>query len=207
MSRRYRCEFDAELLELPTRLLVESMKVHQRVFPLFKDGALINQFLVVTNHPYAFDAAVADTIAKGNAKVLAARFHDAKFFYAEDQKGPLATHGEALQEMRWIRGGGTMADKTARIGVLAERLAPLVGADPAKAKAAGALSKADLATQMVGEFPELQGHVGHLLHKLAGEDATVAVALEEHYSHGSLEMPCPPPPKAWPWHWPTESTP
>jgi len=174
-------EFDAELLELPTRLLVESMKVHQRVFPLFKDGALINQFLVVTNHPYALDEVVAATIAKGNAKVLAARFHDAKFFYAEDQKAALSEHGEALNDMRWIRGGGTMADKAVRIGALAEKIAPLVDANPAKAKAAGALSKADLATQMVGEFPELQGHVGHLLHTLAGQDETVAIALEEHY--------------------------
>jgi glycyl-tRNA synthetase beta chain len=174
-------EFDAELLELPSRLLVESMKVHQRVFPLFKDGQLINRFLVVTNHPYALEADVADTIAKGNAKVLAARFHDAKFFYAEDQKADLATHGEDLKDMRWIRGGGTMADKGVRIGELAKLIAPLVGADPAHAQAGGALCKADLATQMVGEFPELQGHVGHLLYSLSGQNNAVAVAIEEHY--------------------------
>lgn len=173
--------FDADLLELPPRLLVESMKVHQRVFPLFKDGTLTHRFLVVTNHPYATDDAVAEIIGHGNTKVLAARFHDAKFFYAEDRKMGLAEHGQALTGMRWIRGGGTMAEKADRIGSLAASLADLVGADRATAQAGGSLSKADLATQMVGEFPELQGHVGQLLAVQQGQPEDVALAIEEHY--------------------------
>ena len=173
--------FDPELLHLPSRLLVESMGVHQRVFPLFSEGTLQARFLVVTNHPYAGDPEVADTIARGNTKVLAARFYDARFFYAEDRKQSLDAHGADLAKMRWIRNGGTMADKQARVSRLAERLAPRFGADPTTAARAGALCKSDLATQMVGEFPELQGHVGMLLAGHDGEPEAVAVAIEEHY--------------------------
>lgn len=175
-------EFSAELLTLPPRLLVESMGVHQRVFPLFRDGALTNRFLVVSNHPYAAaDPECAATIATGNTKVLAARFHDAKFFYAEDRKQSLEAHGADLTGMQWIRKAGTMAEKTARVGELAAALAPIIGASPAVAARAGALAKADLATQMVGEFPELQGHVGRLLAELDGEPSGVPLAIEEHY--------------------------
>lgn len=173
--------FDPQLLQLPSRLLIESMGVHQRVFPLFKGGELLARFLVVTNHPFATDPEVARIIASGNTKVLAARFYDAQFFYAEDRKLALTAHGAALEKMRWIRDGGTMADKQARVGRLAGDLAPLFGADPATARRAGALSKCDLATQMVGEFPELQGHVGKLLARHDGEDESVAAAIEEHY--------------------------
>ncbi|MFO0002740.1 MAG: glycine--tRNA ligase subunit beta, partial [bacterium] len=157
------------------------MGVHQRVFPLFVGDRLSNRFLVVSNHPNAQDPACAATIATGNARVLAARFHDAKFFYAEDRKRPLQAHGQKLAGMQWIRGAGTMAEKTARVGQIAEALAPVVGADPADAARAGALAKADLATQMVGEFPELQGHVGRLLAALDGEPGGVPLAIEEHY--------------------------
>ena len=174
--------FEAELLELPPRLLVESMGVHQRVFPLFIDGALTNRFLVISNHPYAaVDPECAATIGKGNTKVLAARFHDAKFFYAEDRKQSLAEHGTSLTGMQWIRKAGTMSEKAARVSTVARALSGLTGADAEVAARAGALSKADLATQMVGEFPELQGHVGRLLAHLDGEDSGVPVAIEEHY--------------------------
>ncbi len=176
-------EFAADLLELPPRLLVESMGVHQRVFPLFVDGVLSNRFLVVSNHPNApVDPDCARTIATGNTKVLAARFHDAKFFYAEDRKKTLAVHGSSLTGMQWIRKAGTMAEKTERVGKVAADMAALVPeADAAVAARAGALSKADLATQMVGEFPELQGHVGRLLAALDGEPDGVPMAIEEHY--------------------------
>jgi glycyl-tRNA synthetase beta chain len=174
--------FDDDLLHLPPRLLVEAMKVHQRVFPLFAAGGdLLSTFLVVTNHPYAAEPATAATIAEGNARVLRARFYDARFFYAEDRKQRLEAHGARLGGMQWIRGGGTMADKAARIGDLAARLAPHFGASPALAARAGALSKSDLCTTMVGEFPELQGHVGRLLAGFDGEDPAVATALEESY--------------------------
>ena len=176
------CAFDASLLHLPPRLLIESMGVHQRVFPLFDGDTLSHRFLAVSNHPEANrDADCAATIAAGNAKVLGARFHDARFFYAEDRKRPLAAHGEKLTRMQWIRGGGTMADKAARVSAIAEVIASRIGADPHASARAGGVCKSDLATQMVGEFPELQGHVGRLLSAFDGEAPAVSVAIEEHY--------------------------
>lgn len=169
--------FPVSLLELPPRLLVESMKVNQRYFPLFRGDTLTNTFLVVTNNP----SADPELVAVGNARVLTARFYDAKFFYAEDRKKALAVHGERLAGMTWIRGLGTMADRQARITRIAADIAPLLGADVAVAEAAGGVCKADLATQMVGEFPELQGHVGRLLAEAEGLGADVAMAIEEHY--------------------------
>lgn len=171
-------EFDAELLELPARLLRESMRVHQRVFATTtRDGSLSNTFLVVTNAPQG-DAAV---IAAGNRRVLAARFHDARFFYAEDRKRSLASFVEKLAGMRWVRQLGTMRDKQERLEVLVHGLAPLFGADPHVARRAAALCKADLVSDMVGEFPELQGHMGRLYAEHAGEPGDVALAIEEHH--------------------------
>jgi glycyl-tRNA synthetase beta chain len=169
--------FAPHLLELPPRLLVESMKKNQRYFPLTRGGALTDTFLVVTNNPFGDDA----LISAGNARVLAARFHDARFFYAEDRKKSLAEHGAKLQGMLWIRGLGTMGERQAALAGAAEGVARLLGADAAAAHAAGGLAKADLTTQMVGEFPELQGHVGRLLAALEGAPPAVALAIEEQY--------------------------
>ncbi len=169
--------FDEDLLALPPRLLVQSMKQHQRYFPVHREGRLTHHFVVISNNPWG-DAAL---IAEGNARVLRARFYDARFFFAEDSKKRLEAHAEALGRMRWIRGLGTMAEKQARVARLAARLAPLTGADPGLTARAGALCKADLTTQMVGEFPELQGHMGHLYARAEGAPEVVARALEEHY--------------------------
>ena len=176
------CHFPEELLELPPRLLVEAMKLHQRVFPLYdKDGELLSTFLTVTNHPFAIDPEVAKIIAEGNKRVLTARFYDAKFFYAEDRKKPLLEHGQKLQTMRWVRKGGTVADKVQRLVGLAETWAPKFGANAQQTTRAALLSKCDLATQMVYEFPKLQGHVGNLMAQYEGEDKKVSQAIEEHY--------------------------
>lgn len=174
-------EFSPDLLDLPPRLLIESMTVHQRVFPLYRDGELAHQFLVVTNQPRAVRDDVAHIIADGNARVLAARFHDARFFFAEDRKKPLEVHAQALADMQWIRSGGTMLEKSERVSVLSGRLADIFGADAKLAVEAARLCKADLATQMVGEFPELEGHVGRLLAQHDGLPERVALAIEEHY--------------------------
>ena len=168
-------QFDPELLALPNRLLVQSMKEHQRYFPVFRDGALDHHFVVISNNPWGD----ADPIAAGNAAVIHARFDDARFFLAEDRKVRLEERGAALAGMRWIRGLGTMADKAARVSTLAEGIAGSVGADPAVARRAGALCKADLVTLMVGEFPELQGHMGRLYAEGQGERTEVAMAIEE----------------------------
>lgn len=172
---------DESLLALPPRLLVESMKVHQRVFPLFRDGRLHHDYLVVTNNPHAISADVAATISEGNTRVLAARFYDARHFYAEDKKHRLEARWPTLEGMGWIRKGGTMADKGKRLVALSGRLASAFGADPDAVRRAALLAKCDLATLMVGEFPELQGHVGRLLAAHQGEPETVSLAIEEHY--------------------------
>lgn len=173
------CTFEAELLHLPPRLLVQSMKVHQRYFPIFRAGALTNRFVAVANNPVG-DPAV---MSAGFARVLRARFHDAKFFFAEDQKKPLAAHGERLSGMRWIKGLGSMGQKQARLAHLAGRLVSegFVAANVADVVRAGELAKCDLVTAMVGEFPELQGHMGRLYAKAQGAPDAVALAIEEHY--------------------------
>ncbi len=169
--------FDEDLLTLPPRLLITSMKVNQRYFPVHVAGKLSHKFVVVSNNPFGD----ADLIAEGNARVLRARFYDARFFFAEDRKTPLAERSAKLSSMRWIRGLGTMADKVERLANLGAWLAPTVGADPDAVRRAATLCKLDLASLMVGEFPELQGHMGRLYAAAQGEDAAVSVAIEEHY--------------------------
>lgn len=183
------CRFPDDLLELPPRLLVEAMKLHQRVFPLYNiDGSLRSDFLVITNHPFADQPEVAATIAEGNKRVLTARFYDAKFFFAEDRKKSLLTHGERLQNMRWVRKGGTVAEKVERLEAMSAVWSQTFGADPEILKRSATLCKCDLTTQMVNEFAKLQGHVGKLLAGFDGEDASVCTAIEEHYlPHGAEE--------------------
>lgn len=175
--------FDAELLGLPARLLVTSMKVNQRYFPVFVDGRLTNRFVIVANNPHADP----EVVAEGNARVLRARFHDARFFFAEDTRKSLDSHGAKLASMRWIRGLGTMADKPRRLAVLGSALADWTGADPAVVRRAAELSKADLVTLMVGEFPELQGHMGRLYAATQGEPPGVPAAIEEHWQPKGAE--------------------
>ncbi|MEE2752271.1 MAG: glycine--tRNA ligase subunit beta, partial [Myxococcota bacterium] len=169
--------FEEALLDLPPRLLEESMRVHQRTFPTLKDGALTAHVLVVSNNPQGDE----QTIALGNARVLGARFHDARFFFAEDKKKDFGSLIGSLERMRWVRGLGTMADKQARVSQLCETTAALFGAEPDVAARAGALAKLDLVSGMVGEFPKLQGHMGRLYAQHAGEAPEVAMAIEEHY--------------------------
>lgn len=172
------CQLPAALMHLPPRLLTESMRVHQRVFPTRDaQGNLAPTFLAVSNNPVGD----APLIAAGNARVLAARFQDARFFYDEDRSVRLDVHGEKLVRMQWVRGLGTMADKAGRLQALGRQLAPRFGVDPEGVARAAALAKADLTTRMVGEFPELQGHVGRLYAAYQGEPAPVALAIEEHY--------------------------
>jgi glycyl-tRNA synthetase beta chain len=155
------------------------MRVHQRIFDTrTATGELSPVFITVSNNPHG-DAA---TIAAGNTRVLGARFEDARFFFDEDRKKTLQQHGEGLARMRWIRGLGTMEEKVARLSALAEVLRTVVpGAEAAVLARAGTLCKADLCTLMVGEFPELQGHVGMLYARHQGEPGPVAQAIEEHY--------------------------
>ncbi len=177
------CSFDEDLLELPPRLLIESMKVNQRYFPILRHGRLTNRFVAVSNSP----AADPSLVAQGFGRVLRARFADAKFFLYEDKKQPLASYSDGLARMRWIKGLGTMAQKQARVAEFAGDLASgtfvagLSAESATVARRAGDLCKADLLTRMVNEFPELQGHVGRLYAEAGGEAPEVAIAVEEHY--------------------------
>lgn len=169
--------FDEDLLDLPPRLLVTAMKVHQRYFPVHRDGALTNQFVVISNNPFGDH----DLIAEGNARVLRARFYDARFFLAEDRKHSLVALSEQLPRMRWIRGLGHMGDKSQRLAGAAGVLVELLGGEAVHAIQAGSLAKADLASQMVGEFADLQGHMGRIYANDAGIEPEVAEAIEDHY--------------------------
>lgn len=170
--------FDADLLSLPPRLLITSMKVHQRYLPVHRGGELTEHFVVIGNNPDAD----AEVVAEGNARVLRARFHDARFFFAEDQATGLTAFAEKLGSMRWIRGLGTMGHKAGRLGSLGARLSPGFGADPAVVAWAARWAKADLPSRMVGEFPELQGHMG-AIYARALSDAPQGGpdAIEAHY--------------------------
>jgi len=167
------------LMHLPPRLLVESMRVHQRIFDTQTDaGGLSPVFITVSNNPDG-DAQI---ISEGNTRVLTARFEDARFFFDEDRKLTLDQTATELERMRWVRGLGTMAEKAARVAALAQVLCDVIpDTDRVQVGRAGQLCKADLCTHMVGEFPELQGHVGMLYAKHGGEDDAVALAIEEHY--------------------------
>lgn len=167
--------FAEELLHLPPRLLIESMRINQRMFPTTRNGYLTNIAFTVSNNPHGD----ADLIATGNRRVLAARFYDAKFFYAEDRKKSLKEHGSGLDKMKWVV--GTMLDKQERVTSIAESIAAIVPVDVSCVREAASLCKSDLLTGMVGEFPELQGHIGRLCAEGDGLSPSVAMAIEEHY--------------------------
>ncbi len=172
--------FDETFLNLPKEAVITPMKEHQRYFPVVReDGSLLPLFITVRNGGTAH----LDVVAHGNERVLRARLSDAAFFYAEDKKQPLAVKGEKLANVVFQEGLGSMRDKTARLASVAAKLAELVGAAAEKEAVArtAALSKADLMTNMVNEFPELQGIMGREYALLSGEAEAVAQGIYEHY--------------------------
>jgi glycyl-tRNA synthetase beta chain len=156
------------------------MKNHQKCFSLRdpKTGKLANRFLLVSNL-VAEDGGKA--IVEGNERVIAARLSDAKFFWETDLKTPLADRVEKLKEITFHEKLGTQFERVERLQKLAAEIAPLVGADAELASRAALLAKADLVTEMVGEFPELQGLIGRYYAEHQGEDPQVARAIEDHY--------------------------
>jgi glycyl-tRNA synthetase beta chain len=149
-----------------------------RPLPPAERSALAPKFILVANTEAADGGAA---IIAGNERVIRARLADAKFFYETDLKRPLATRLEKLKESIFHERLGTQYERVERIERLARGLAPIVGADPDRTARAARLAKADLATEMVGEFPELQGVMGKYYALAQGEDARVAQAIEEHY--------------------------
>jgi glycyl-tRNA synthetase beta chain len=170
--------FAASFLDLPPECLLLTMQRHQRYFALAgAGGKLQNRFLLVTNT----DAGDPEAIVHGNERVLRARLSDAKFFFDCDRRQRLASRVERLRNIVYQNKLGTQADRTERLRSLAVGIAPLLSADPTLADRAALLAKTDLVTEMVGEFPELQGTMGRYYAQHDGEPAEVAAAIEQHY--------------------------
>ena len=173
-------EFDEDYLKLPEAAIITPMKDHQRYFPMRdKDGKLMNLFLTVRNgNDYHLE-----TVQHGNERVLRARLDDAKFFFEEDKKHPLADYTEKLKKIVFQDGLGTLYDKAQRLEKITVFLNHKLdlGLDDAKLQRASLLAKADLATQMVMEFTELQGVMGKEYALIDGEDKGVAEAINEQY--------------------------
>ncbi|PIE09612.1 MAG: glycine--tRNA ligase subunit beta [Rhodobacterales bacterium] len=176
-------EIGAEFLELPPEVLQTSMKEHQKFFSLRdpKSGQ-ITRFVTVANVETADQGA---TILKGNQKVLAARLADAKFFWTNDLRvanAGMAPWAQSLTNVTFHNKLGSQAARIDRIAALARELAPQIGADPDQAEQAAKLAKLDLASEMVYEFPELQGVMGRYYAKAAGYPDAVADAARDHYA-------------------------
>jgi glycyl-tRNA synthetase beta chain len=176
--RVYVGEFDPAFLDVPLECLVVSMQQHQKYFPVADgSGKLLAKFLFVANmHPKD-----ASQIVHGNERVLRARLSDAKFFYDQDRKHKLEERVARLAQVVYHNKLGSQLERVQRIQKLAGSIAGVLNADIAAAERAAHLCKADLLTEMVGEFPELQGIMGRYYARHDGEPAAVADAIEQHY--------------------------
>ena len=176
-------QFDAEFLELPPEVAIIEMESHQRYFPVTATGdadTLLPYFITISNG----DPAKSALIAEGNGRVIRARLADGKFFFDADRQTPLAAFVDKLEPVTFEESLGSMRDKATRIGSIAERIARQLNfseGDRALVQRAALLCKADLVSQMVGEFPELQGVMGQKYARHAGEPEAVATAIFEHY--------------------------
>jgi glycyl-tRNA synthetase beta chain len=170
--------FEKRFLEVPHEALVTTMKSNQKYFPVFDDeGALMNHFITIANIK-SQDPAV---IRAGNERVVRPRLSDAMFFWEQDGKRRLADHIESLREVVFQKDLGSMYDKSQRVTALAAWIARRIGADETLARRAGQLSRCDLMTEMVYEFPSMQGVMGRYQAARDGEDPEVAQALDEFY--------------------------
>jgi len=172
------CEFEAEFLNVPQECLILTMKANQKYFPLLgRDGKLTNKFLVVSNITPDDPSAVI----VGNERVVRPRLADAKFFFDQDRKKSLASRVEGLGKVVYHNKLGTQGERVERVRTIARWVAERIGADADLADRAALLSKADLVTDMVGEFPELQGVMGSYYARHDGEDEQVATAIADQY--------------------------
>jgi glycyl-tRNA synthetase beta chain len=170
--------FDPAFLEVPKECLISSMQQHQKYFPLADaKGRLLPRFLFVSN----MRAANPKHIVHGNERVLRARLSDARFFYDQDRKTRLETRVARLANVVYHNKLGSQLERVERLTKLAGEIAQRLAADRGNAERAAYLAKADLLTDMVGEFPELQGIMGRYYAQHDGEAAEVAAAIEQHY--------------------------
>ena len=173
-------DMDPAFLSLPPEVIQLSMRTHQKYFAVndSKTGKLAPHFIVVANIE-ATDG--GKKLAEGNSRVLSARLDDGRFFWEKDKATPLEEMAKKLSTIAFKAELGSLGDKVERVAALARVLAPKVGADPDLAERAARLAKADLVSEMVGEFPELQGVMGRYYALEAGEPETVADAIRDHY--------------------------
>lgn len=172
------CTFETEFLSVPPEALVTTMVANQKFVPVFDaDGKLTEHFIGIAN----VDSQDPAEIRKGYERVIRPRFADAKFFWDEDLKTPLASYQEQLKNVTYQQALGSLWDKTLRVADLARVIANRVGVDAGQATRAASLSKCDLLTRMVGEFPELQGVMGRYYASHDGESPVVAEALDSYY--------------------------
>lgn len=172
--------FEPEYLAIPEEVIRATIRNNQKCFVVrdSKTGKLTNKFVLTANIEAADGG---KTIVSGNERVIRPRLSDAKFFYETDLKTKLEDRLPKFEQIVFHEKLGTQAARIKRIERLAAEIAPLVGADVAKAKRAAHLAKADLLTEVVGEFPEVQGLMGKYYALAQGEDTSVAAACEEHY--------------------------
>ncbi len=181
-------QFDAEFLELPPEVLVTTMQENQKYFALFdSEGSLLPHFIAIAN----VDSRRPEVVAGGNERVIRPRFADAGFFYAQDRKQGLDLMRIRLDSVVFQEKLGTLGEKTGRIIRLAKYVASLGAADQDLVRRAADLCKADLMSDMVGEFPKLQGVMGRYYAAWQQEEAEVCAAIEQHYlpRHAGDDLP------------------
>ena len=172
------CSFEERFLDVPQEALITTMQDNQKYFCLLDvEGKLLPRFITVAN----IESKDATQIISGNEKVVRPRLTDAEFFFKQDKKQPLESFNQRLQNVVFQAQLGSVYDKAERVSKLAAFIAPRIGGDAQRAARAGLLSKCDLATEMVGEFPEMQGIAGYYYALNDGEPEDVALALNEQY--------------------------
>ncbi len=170
--------FDEAFLEVPPEVLIETMQQHQKYFPVrADDGSLLPYFVTISN----IESTSPQTVRAGNERVIRPRFSDARFFWEQDLRVPLAERCEALEHVVFQHKLGSLADKSKRVAGACRRIADLAGYDPMLAERAAQLAKCDLVSAMVGEFAGLQGTMGRYYASRSGEDPCVCAAMEEQY--------------------------
>ena len=171
--------FDEEFLEVPAEALIASMQDHQKFFPVVntENGALMSRFIAVAN----LDSQDFEAVRAGFERVIRPRLADARFFWEQDNKSPIEDWLSHLDSIVFQKKLGTVLDKSKRIAVISRKISEKVGAENVSAERAAMLCKCDLVSQMVGEFPELQGVMGRYYASQSGEDDDVALAIGDHY--------------------------
>jgi len=170
--------FEERFLEVPPECLISAMKGHQKYFHMVDDkGSLMPNFITVSN----IESRHPDYVREGNERVIRPRLTDADFFWSQDRKSTLEGRIDSLKTVVFQKQLGTIFDKSERVAAIAAKIAEVIGGEPEMAARAASLAKCDLMTEMVGEFPELQGIMGRYYALHDGESDEVAAALDEQY--------------------------